>query len=478
MEEEEDKTIDNERQVPGRIEVVLLSAIAASLVFLLHSSHFLNADEGMVLNAAWQMWNGKEMYADFTEYTAPGTPLLIFLLWKLAGEPSYLAAKIFSILFLIFSALGLYLISRRITRNERLALFAVFLWIAASLFYPIINHNPQSSFAAVWTLYFLLRACEVRQKKYFLATGLGAGAVFIFLQTKGFFVLLASLLFTLCFMKGKKAIRIKNAGLIIAGFTLAIFWLFLAWNPLLLLQSLFFLPFQTDYLTHTFRNFYILGLEVLTLSLMTLLALRAKSTAMILLIVFQAGLWLSHANLIDIQHMMINAFPSIVFVLLMLHKWFLEHRTPLHVQYMLAVQFLIFTLVVASFNTPIPWSANIYSIDILGQSRGTTLEMEAVKEARHIFSGPFAPGLYFELKKPNPFPVSNLLICNHTCMEKMLQIFKEVKPEFAFLHYAAVRKFSYNMENPLDLYIRTNYKQCKTQGYTDLLTFARENCPE
>ena len=88
------------------------------------------------------------------------------------------------------------------------------------------------------------------------------------------------------------------------------------------------------------------------------------------------------------------------------------------------------------------------------------------------------PGLYFELKKPNPFnQINTMVLCNQQCMTKTLEVFKQVKPEYAIMCYPMVEKYNYNLDNPVDNYIHDNYVDCSPQEIECLEIFAKNKCP-
>ena len=80
--------------LPG-LRPVLGPRVPASL---LQRSFILQSDEGYTLNAAWQVWNGMKMYDDFRLFVAPGAGYSVYWLWTLTGGPSFLGARVLSLL--------------------------------------------------------------------------------------------------------------------------------------------------------------------------------------------------------------------------------------------------------------------------------------------------------------------------------------------------------------------------------------------
>ena len=82
----------------------VLLGLAFVLTLLLQKSFLVQSDEGYTLNAAWQMWNGMKMYDDFRLFVAPGAGCAVYAVWAMFGGPSFLAARVLS-LVLSFSSI-------------------------------------------------------------------------------------------------------------------------------------------------------------------------------------------------------------------------------------------------------------------------------------------------------------------------------------------------------------------------------------
>ncbi len=82
------------------------------ITILFHSKHILDSDEGVILDGAWNLLNGKKLYIDFFEFITPGSFYIVLWAWKIFGA-SYWVAKFLSILIIFFSAVGLYKISNK-----------------------------------------------------------------------------------------------------------------------------------------------------------------------------------------------------------------------------------------------------------------------------------------------------------------------------------------------------------------------------
>jgi len=95
-----------------------------------------------------------------------------------------------------------------------------------------------------------------------------------------------------------------------------------------------------------------------------------------------------------------------------------------------------------------------------------------VAAAHAIYAGPFLPGLYFGLGKPNPFFYSETLDCNDECRRRTLEQIRQVQPEIAFLDYEMVGHMRYDQDNPVDRYLRDNYVLCPRNYYEGVIVRA------
>jgi hypothetical protein len=87
--------------------------------------------------------------------------------------------------------------------------------------------------------------------------------------------------------------------------------------------------------------------------------------------------------------------------------------------------------------------------------------MQYIKEnCKTLYAGPFLPGLYFETRSVNPIFYSALITSMNTeeqFMRASLELQKS-KPSCAITYYAMVEKFHYNLNNPIDKFIKNNYE--------------------
>lgn len=471
-------------EIENFLRHIFWPAIILSVLFYF-SDHALLSDEGMVLNASWQIYNGKKMYIDFIEYVSPGSAYAIFWLWKIFGTPSYLAAKLLIMAGWIFSAVGIARIVSLFTDRKLTAMAAVVLWLFAFRTYPLINHNTLSSIAAVWALYFLLRpviGIGPPRLKHWILAGCFTALTFCFLQTKGLAVFLCGCIAVFAGGQKKYKQKINDLLLYITPFLLSILALFLVWQPATLWHYLIVFPNRFGYMSHTYIAPLYIILEILISIAMIGYGIKAKSRPMAVLGIFQAALFASSGNIVEICHFAVNSFGFWIFLAVVSEKAINRSKRPklLFISLIstcLAVCFVFIYLTLRFLKIDLI-KVNLLTVDVLHKAEPLDIfENEKIKNARYIYSGPFMPGLYHYLGKENPFFMSNMLLCDQACQNKTLEIFKEVKPDFAFLNYSLNDLLGYDPRNILDKYIINNYNYCEGLSMKKLYTFSRERCP-
>ena len=192
------------------------------------------------------------MYDDFRLFVGPGGVRGLRLV-GCCGSPSFLAARVLSLLLSFSAVVAVYLtLARRGVRGPGLAV-AVIVWAVASAQYVPLNHNAFSSYAATWLLLLFLRA-QARDppgpvRLPIMLVGVAAGMVLLFLQTKGLMLLAATALFTLFAGRGRRGVRAAAA--LVAGAAVVVAPLLLVWRPSVLVREWFLVPLAGGYLGHT-----------------------------------------------------------------------------------------------------------------------------------------------------------------------------------------------------------------------------------
>jgi len=457
-----------------------------AFVFFYYGDHLISPDEGFVLNEAWQIWAGKKMYGDFLEYITPGSGYAIFFIWKIFGGPSYLSAKIFAMLLWLMSASFIYLSALKIFKRRTAGISAVIIWLFACRLHPIINHNIFSTYFSAGLFYFLLRYLTGRTGKNHAGNlalaGFFAALTFLFLQTKGLAVFGAGALSIIILAGQKISQSIRHTAAFAAVFLAAGALPLLYFDLPRMFFDIFLFPSAAGYMRHT----YIVALYIFLEALIPLAIISAgyykKNNPVIFIGIFQAALFLSCFNFLDMTHFLANSFPAWIFfsggLIRALDKLDADNFSyGLLLTCALSAIILPMLIIAGHFRTEKYSENHILWIDIFGRKRQYIFEIPEIKAAEHIYSGPFYPGLYFEYRKPNPFYFFNMVLCDSECQARIVETFKQVRPEFSFLNYQDVKVLKYDIDSPIDYYIRNNYFYCQDLSRPPLYIYARDRCP-
>lgn len=416
------------------------------ILFILHSYHGLSSDEGLILNGAWQIIQGKKLYVDFFEYHSPGAFYLLAGWWKIFPV-SYLTAKVLFLLIVFFTSVGLWILGQQLKLKEWSWLPPLF-YVLSSVFWDIINHNSASMFFLVWsvvTFIFILK--KNRPYIYYIIVGLLMGITLIFLQHKGLVIIGTNLLFSLGLL-WKKNITLKHYLLYFLGIIIPLLFIFIFWKPLDLFSNLILFPAQnyTAVNVVSLNSWVIILLITLALSLFSYFKSGNKKIILYFLIL-QVFLLLSVLQRADIRHLSQNIFPLffLLSINLELIKFSIKIRGLLVSGICLgSVIFMYIFFPGSFFGKP---SQDFYNY------------IYQICPEDSFYAGPFLPGMYFEFKKNNQLPYS-FLLTNHHTTEQFNQSAASLSanpPQCALLNYDMVKKFSYNKDNPVDRFFLENY---------------------
>ena len=458
-------------KTPRWWHIVLLAIGLFVATALLHGDYIVSSDEGGVINAAWQLWNGLQLYTDVKEFTPPGSAWFILAGWQIFGEPSYVLTALVSMCMLTLSAIGVWGSTYRYTAQWSASLLASGLWLLASRGYVLINHNTYSSILAVGVLGMLLHVTS-KQSAYsavrYSVLGFLLGLTLIVLHTKGILLLLACLLA----IWWTQRTQFKSAlAMLLAGLIIPVLPVLSLWHPLVLWEAWFLLPWQNSYLAYSVFQTPVLVLQIVILLGMFLLWRQERASVFGILLICQTALWLSSANLIDVGHMLVNSFPAGIALVLWINRILPKQLLMLAAS---MVSLLVLTAgSVITISRPTIWNPASYPTASV-----PALRHSAIQEADYVFAGPFVPGIYFELRKPNPFTEThNFTLCDDVCQQATVSTLETVQPEYALLDYSIVEQYGYNQDNLLDNYISEHYTACPNQN-SSLQVHARELCPE
>jgi hypothetical protein len=121
-------------------------------------------------------------------------------------------------------------------------------------------------------------------------------------------------------------------------------------------------------------------------------------------------------------------------------------------------------------------SSSTLAVDVLGHPR-EVFANPRVAAARAIYAGPFLPGLYYLLGKPNPYFVSETVVCDDRCQERLVAELQAVRPELAFLNYAMIAHLSYDQSAAADAFVREHYARCADRGFFQVFALDARGCP-
>ncbi len=429
------------------------------LSFSLHSFIQNNSDEGIITAGAWSLFNGKELYVDFFEFIPPGSFYLLLFVWKIFGA-SFFSAKIFSIFILSLSAYGIFKCSKLIESNRYFSYLFPIIFVYSSNYWPIINHNFYCAFFSIWAIFFLLKSTTANTKINLVISGLLASFSILILQHKGSILLLSIFLFlTYSLFTKKNKITLK----LFTYFSIASLsplLILLKWPISSIYKSLIYTPLfkytdinkMTPILFYTYLFFF-------TYYLFTILKYKYKHknlSSYIFLFLLQFLLLLSTLQRPDFYHVNIS-----IFVLLMLSPLLVKIINDYKKIYLICINYFIlftfFMLVIAPSTIHL---ATIPRVTKQNYKQFISVVRENCHSA-HIYAGPFIPQFYLMTHKKNPTQL-DVILTNHTTEKQLItakeSIAKE-NPDCLILNYQYVEKFKYNKKNPLDTYLKENYRE-------------------
>lgn len=443
----------------GRPLVGLAGAGACLLLLvLLHARNSLDGDEGVVLNGAWNLVNGRVLYVDFFEFLPPGSFYLVVAAWKTLGD-GYWTAKGVGIAALAVAAVGVWRIgalvapqpSRPVPQAALLAgplLFCLF-----SGYWPTINHNAFHMPLAVWSTYFLLRGLQTQSWRPHAAAGLLCGAGVWFLQHRSALMAAAALLVLIgVAATDGRAGRWRGPAAYLGAFLVPLLGLLLLWPPSLLFQNLIVFP-ATHYLdVNVVEPTLFLWTASFVLAGAWLLRNRGHATVRLLLML-QAALLLGALQRPDPSHVTAALFPLLALLPALAGDDMAWRQRALKLAVAAGLASLTLPLVALA--------ATNRALLLTDWSRHPALEFVRARcgPSPSLYAGPFAPGLYYETRRLNPTRYSILLPRLHTDAQfaQARADLAEHPPPCILSHYGVAQKFGYSKDNPVDRWIAANY---------------------
>ncbi len=425
-------------------------------MLIFHARHYMNSDEGVILEGAWNLINGRELYFGFFEFVTPGSFYAVFWIWKIFGV-HYFAAKLIGLTAVFLGAIGIYKISRLVSKSVLSYLMPV-IFIASSFGWPIINHNTFSLPFIIWGVYFFLKAINSFSRKDCVISGVLLGISALFLQHKGIFIIFILFLYLVLMrlIKNNK-IFLKLIPCLLAPSVLFVCLLIIKWPAKLLYENLIAFPLF-HYMETNKVSYYLFAFFLLFFVCMAWELKKNPAKAVKPLIFIQFFLLLSTLQRPDFYHINLMLFPTYCLM-------------PLFLQDIKTKKFCKFyygAAVLAVFLMIIPSIFSLAFFSPFYSARGNEIFDFISKNCpgKYIYAGPFIPNFYFETKKLNPTPYS-ILITNHQTKEQFIEAKQHLEknnPSCAVLNYWMVEKFNHSKNNPVDEYILENYQPAFDSG--------------
>ena len=420
---------------------------------LIHSSHNLNADEGVVLSIAWEIFNGKELYRDIFEFVAPGSFYLIAYTWKIFGV-SYLSAKCTAIIAIFLSAYGIAKISFELTKKKSACIIALF-FIISTIYWPLISYHTFNLVFLIWGIYFSLKALENKKMVYFALSGACLGLATVFLQHIGLYIFAGiAFFFLILAIKEKGLTRFKQLLIFSMSVVFWIFLLFLKWSPVLLFKNLIVFPL-VNYKEIIMVPHALIYIFLLFLAFIVCLLRKEKKVEYYFIYYIQFILLVSAATLADHFHVTKFLFPIYALIpVILINSAKIQN----------AIFYFLIKIVLVCLASIIilPPFIYIYDYPLFFSIKNHDVISRAAKlcaDSDYIYSGPFMPNFYFELRKKNISQHFWLITNHHTEKQfnEVLEGLKKFQPKCAILSYKLVKKYSYDQNNLIDNYILNNY---------------------
>jgi hypothetical protein len=270
---------------------------------------------------------------------------------------------------------------------------------------------------------------------------------------------------------------------LLSAFLVVIIPIFVRWGPVMLIRQWLVIPVRGNYLGHTSASGQLTVAAVVLVAGLLGTAFRFGDRTLKALAVVQAALFLSMSHNMELNHFAINAFPTVIFLSVVGQR--LVRRPPQTVCERLgAAPALVLMSITGALLT---WTAftsagaeflstSALKVDLLGP-RPKPFSNPRIAAAHAIYAGPFLPGLYYLLKKSNPFFVSETVVCNDDCQRQLVAQLSQVKPELAFLDYEMVAHLGYPRTGPVDVYLRDHFTECPGHGDIAVRAIAPGWCP-
>lgn len=428
----------------------------ALLAAFFHADHFLNGDEGVTLNGAWNLYNGRRLYVDFFSFLPPLSFFLLLFVWKIVGL-GFWPAKIFSLLLLFSGAAGLYKIAG-LLRKGLINLFVPLFFILISSWWWIINHNVYQLIFSIWSVYFLLAYLKNDRRLYLVFSALLSSAAIATLQQKGLLLAFASFLILLFFGSQGFKQNWRSALLYVAGVSLPLLSLLFFWPFAVLWNSLVVFPLF-NYVEANRISYYLLVLASAAW-LLIVFVLRSRNRLRSALLILSGFFIISCYPLPDYYHL------SLALALLtpLLPDLFIFGGTILDKAFR--------CLVLGGLSWLWLWPLSVFFAFLFFNfsfSRDYYFLDYVRKECpgKYLHVGPFLPNVYLETGKIST-TAFDILITGHQTPAQFAAAAAQLAdnpPACAVIaNPESLSRFRHKTDNPVDNFIRVNYRLVLNDG--------------
>lgn len=447
-----------------------VAVVCAATLILLHASNGLNSDEGVVLNGAWNILNGRRPYTDFFEYIPPGAFYFFAVPWQIIG-PGFWTAKVVAIA-VIGAGAGITYACARLTSQERMdkhskwLLVTPFAFCLVSASWPAINHNTLNVVLLLGSTYFCLRSlCHRSSIEALWAGGLtGLATVVLLHRSAALGAAFSAMLLWLAIARGRTDAW-QSLATFTAGAVAPPLALLLAWDGQLLFDSLILFP-MTRYATVNKVNPIFMGFLAAALLAACWLLRPHLDERTGFLLLLQGALAATAMQRPDLAHITWCVFPLIVLAPLITRRFTSAVRSHSLRERLRAYCWLVPVLVFLLPNVVLLVSRGGLFEDRPASFQALRYVREHCAAEPFVYAGPFSPGLYFETRKLNPTRYSILLTDFNTGQQfdEARTALEAANPGCILTAYSMAEKFGHRKDNPVDAYISSHYQRVLQEG--------------
>ena len=422
----------------------------AGLVCAIKSAHVMESDEGLVLEGAWNLLHGRELYVDSFQIITPGAFYAVYWAWKLFGA-HYAAAQALGMAAILLAAVAIYRTGLLVAEKSAWSYVGPALYVLASATWPAINHNSFNAALLAWALFYAMRSVQLRSTADAGASGVFTGLAILVLQHKGgaMFVAVAGAL--AWFSIAGKDVGSRRALLAYALAALLPLMVLLHWPVTVLFESL------AEYPLLRYRNVNAapvvpMVIAACYLALAWRLANRSSREVRLLFVV-QAVLIATTGQRTDLAHTFIVSFPLLGLIPGMRPGCLRLAEASTAVRYVYAGAAIAFVTYVAAFaasNTLLAWRLAGLGGRVIAYVRD---------RCDSLYAGPFLPGLYYETRKLNPTSYPYLLtgFNGRGQFDEARTQLARAMPQCVVLNYGMASRFGYDRANAVDRFIDARY---------------------